>query len=100
MKLFKSNKVGLICLPICISGFVHELSLNVTVLCCSAGFVTRIKFKWNIVVKFLVKSEKNSNRNEEAISASEDTHFTKNKKGRMSKSSVIQCGLLSSTSEA
>jgi hypothetical protein len=41
-----------------VSWFVSELCLSVTKLCCSAGFVARMKIEQRINLKFLVKLKK------------------------------------------
>jgi transposase len=41
-----------------VSWFASELCLSVTMLCCSAGFVTRTKIEQHIILKFLVKLKK------------------------------------------
>jgi hypothetical protein len=46
-----------------VSWFASELCLSVTMMCCSAGFMTSMRIKQRINLKFLVKLEKiNSNR--------------------------------------
>jgi hypothetical protein len=49
------NKTGLVSLSV---GLTLELCLSVTVLCCTAGFVTGMKIKQRIDLKFLVKLKK------------------------------------------
>jgi hypothetical protein len=44
--------------PLCVILFASELCLSVTMLCCSAGFVTRMKIEQCINLKFLVKLKK------------------------------------------
>jgi hypothetical protein len=69
---------------LCIKWFASELCFSVTVLCCSAGFMTTTKIKQRVNLKFLVKlkKKKKSCRNNEAISALEDTHFTENENSK------------------
>jgi hypothetical protein len=43
---------------LCISWFASELCLNVTVLCCSTGLMSRTKIEQRINLKFLVKLER------------------------------------------
>jgi hypothetical protein len=66
-----------------ISWFAYEIHLNVTVLYRSAGNLTRVKIELSTDLKFVANI-----RNDEAINALEDKHFTKNEKLTMSNSKM------------